>query len=296
MLGAPPDVVGEMFSRAMCKYFTKFNSSVIRTVYIVDITPELVKAIQSRLAAAAHLNEVEFCGENKGQIASSGTVPTTPHFSPLFTSIATGVGGKSSPLYSDILQPKTAPSTRPVAMKAIHSATPSVTVAWTTQASPTVSSSTSVTSPKHQRPHRTSALTSSVSKAPPATSSSYKLRSSYLADTSTKSTPAAAAAAADTSTDDTCTICMCPFTKPKTLPKCKHTFCEECIDACFKKMKPACPVCGEIYGEIKGNQPKGGTMRNYTEYHSNLPGYEGCGTIVIDYHIPGGTQGVRTCL
>ena len=170
-----------------------------------------------------------------------------------------------------------------------------VSLACTTPASRTVSSLTSVTSSEHQKSGGTSALTSSVSAASSVTSSSYGHRS-CLVDASRKPTTAASDTGNKKSADDTCTICMCPFTNPKTLDKCKHTFCKECIDVCFKKMKPACPVCGEIYGEITGNQPEGCTMKHYTEYHNRLPGYEACGTIVINYRIPGGTQGVRTWL
>ena len=90
---------------------------------------------------------------------------------------------------------------------------------------------------------------------------------------------------------DDCCICMCPPVNPKTLDKCKHTFCAECIDRGFK-IKPVCPICGEIYGSIIGNQPIGGTMNVKVESRLNLPGYEGCGTIVIYYNFASGVQTV----
>ena len=47
---------------------------------------------------------------------------------------------------------------------------------------------------------------------------------------------------------DMCVICMTDPVNPKVLPKCKHTFCTQCIDECFKKCGPKCPSCGEMYG------------------------------------------------
>ena len=90
---------------------------------------------------------------------------------------------------------------------------------------------------------------------------------------------------------DNCCICICPLENPKILVKCKHPFCAKCIDRGFK-IKPVCPICGEIYGSITGNQPKDGFMRFYVDGRQNLPGYEGCGTIVIDYTFPSGIQTV----
>ncbi|XP_046354893.1 uncharacterized protein LOC124134215 isoform X2 [Haliotis rufescens] len=91
-----------------------------------------------------------------------------------------------------------------------------------------------------------------------------------------------------TSPDDTCCICMDTITVPKKLP-CGHTFCADCIRQAFK-VKLACPVCGKLYGIVKGNQPKGGKMTH--KLHQNtLPGYEDAqGVIVISYEFPAGLQ------
>ncbi|XP_024909169.1 E3 ubiquitin-protein ligase DTX3L-like [Cynoglossus semilaevis] len=53
--------------------------------------------------------------------------------------------------------------------------------------------------------------------------------------------------------------------------------------------KPVCPTCGQIYGTLTGNQPEGGSM-TVTTNSSSLPGYEGYGTIVIQYDISSGIQ------
>ena len=90
------------------------------------------------------------------------------------------------------------------------------------------------------------------------------------------------------SKDDECSICLSEFTKKKTLDKCGHSFCKKCIDQAFKGKKQ-CPICSMVYGPLTGNQPKG---QMYDSFRStSLPGYTSCGTIVIDYRIPSGTQG-----
>jgi hypothetical protein len=88
---------------------------------------------------------------------------------------------------------------------------------------------------------------------------------------------------------ENCSICMCDITNPKTLD-CRHTFCTDCIDRGLK-IKPVCPVCGNIYGKLTGNQPFG-TMNYKTNAWNRLPGYQDCGSIEISYHIPDGTQTV----
>lgn len=85
-----------------------------------------------------------------------------------------------------------------------------------------------------------------------------------------------------------CCICLDKMTNPKTLSKCKHTFCSECIEEAFKR-RNVCPVCFTVYGKIIGNQPKG-SMR-FAKQRPSLPGYEGVGTTVIYYDFPPGTQG-----
>lgn len=92
--------------------------------------------------------------------------------------------------------------------------------------------------------------------------------------------------------EETCSICLEQMGKSqmKTLEKCKHSFCKDCIKRAFE-LKPVCPTCGVIYGALKGTQPKGGKMKvTYGEFP--LPGYKNYGTIVIHYIIPDGIQEV----
>lgn len=86
-----------------------------------------------------------------------------------------------------------------------------------------------------------------------------------------------------------CAICLDTVHERKTL-KCSHSFCSACIDSVFK-LKPACPICNTYYGEYTGTQPEGSMtdMRSYLR----LPGFERCGSIVIQYTFPAGIQGVR---
>ncbi|CAF1071461.1 unnamed protein product [Adineta steineri] len=90
---------------------------------------------------------------------------------------------------------------------------------------------------------------------------------------------------------DRCAICLDDCTEPKQLDKCTHIFCAACIDQYFKTIKPQCPCCFTIYGEIRGNQPLNGTMTIDTSKH-RLPGFEhdSRGTIRIVYHFPNGIQ------
>ncbi len=92
--------------------------------------------------------------------------------------------------------------------------------------------------------------------------------------------------------EETCPICMDNFTD-KTLLRCGHEFCQECINMSVKSLGSICPVCKEVFGKLEGNQPEG-TM-NVRQSRSSLPGYPHCGTIEITYDIPGGIQRVRVC-
>lgn len=96
----------------------------------------------------------------------------------------------------------------------------------------------------------------------------------------------------DPAKDETCPICLDSIKTPDctVLSKCKHKFCKDCLARAFQ-LKPACPICGEIYGDLTGTQPKGGTM-TVSRDSSSLPGYGKYGTIVITYYIPSGRQGV----
>ncbi|KAM5151897.1 uncharacterized protein ACMZJ9_010181 [Mantella aurantiaca] len=86
---------------------------------------------------------------------------------------------------------------------------------------------------------------------------------------------------------DKCPICLCEIEDKVILDKCKHAYCRGCLKRLMDN-KPMCAICGVTYGTIRGNQPDG-TMRESTR-NCHLPGYPGCGTIEINYDIPGGIQ------
>lgn len=88
-----------------------------------------------------------------------------------------------------------------------------------------------------------------------------------------------------------CAICLERIQRKKTL-KCQHSFCSECIDSVFS-LKPACPICNTFHGVYTGTQPQG-TM-TVTQSILKLPGFENCGSIVIQYSFPAGIQGVSRC-
>lgn len=92
--------------------------------------------------------------------------------------------------------------------------------------------------------------------------------------------------------DESCPICLenIAVTKKRTL-ECKHSFCRDCLKQAFDH-KPICPTCGRLYGVLTGTQPKGGKMMAFRRELS-LPGYDQYGTIIIDYIIRSGIQGVR---
>ncbi|CAF0912065.1 unnamed protein product [Rotaria sordida] len=93
---------------------------------------------------------------------------------------------------------------------------------------------------------------------------------------------------------DMCPICLDECTEPKQLDKCGHTFCSTCIDPYFQTIKPQCPCCFTIYGEIRGNQPENGQMK-YIVRNRRLPGFKhnSNGTIEITYYFPDGVQDDR---
>lgn len=92
----------------------------------------------------------------------------------------------------------------------------------------------------------------------------------------------------DEKEEDFCPICLDTFTNPRRL-KCKHAFCSDCLQKALNTSNK-CPVCQEPQGVLQGNQPPG-QMRWRTESYYSVPGYEGVGTIIIDYHFPSGMQG-----
>ncbi|XP_061871350.1 probable E3 ubiquitin-protein ligase DTX3 [Colius striatus] len=89
-----------------------------------------------------------------------------------------------------------------------------------------------------------------------------------------------------------CPICLGEIQNMKTLEKCRHSFCEDCITRALQ-VKTACPMCGRFYGQLVGNQPPNGRMLVSRDAGLPLPGYEGCGTIIIQYVFPPGVQGAE---
>ena len=85
-----------------------------------------------------------------------------------------------------------------------------------------------------------------------------------------------------------CSICLGDITNKKTLDKCGHSFCADCINEAFKHTKK-CPVCSMVYGPLIGNQPKGNMFDSFRS--TSLPGFGSCGTITISYRFPSGIQG-----
>ncbi|KAK3512479.1 hypothetical protein QTP70_014615 [Hemibagrus guttatus] len=88
--------------------------------------------------------------------------------------------------------------------------------------------------------------------------------------------------------EDNCPICLDTFTE-KTKLDCGHEFCKECLKQSIKSGGKICPLCKKIFGKLKGNQPDGQMHIQVTQY-MDLPGYQNCGTIEINYTIPNGIQ------
>lgn len=96
-----------------------------------------------------------------------------------------------------------------------------------------------------------------------------------------------AGATKDKPEEETCPVCMDVFTK-KTQLKCKHEFCTDCLDRSVKSLGPMCPVCKDVFGLIEGDQPDG--KMSWYSSPTSLPGFKGCGSIVITYNISDGRQ------
>lgn len=90
--------------------------------------------------------------------------------------------------------------------------------------------------------------------------------------------------------ENQCPICLGEIQNIKTLEKCQHSFCEDCITRALQ-VKKACPMCGRFYGQLVGNQPENGRMLVSKDSSLLLPGYEKYGTIIIQYVFPPGIQG-----
>uniref|UniRef100_M3ZJC5 E3 ubiquitin-protein ligase n=1 Tax=Xiphophorus maculatus TaxID=8083 RepID=M3ZJC5_XIPMA len=106
-------------------------------------------------------------------------------------------------------------------------------------------------------------------------------RSPQKAEASTKT------GASGDSKDDLCPICLDRLIKKKQL-KCKHTFCDECLQASVQHTGPMCPVCKDVFGVMEGDQPDG--VMTWINSSSFLPGFSGCGSIMITYTFPNGKQ------
>nr|XP_033795136.1 probable E3 ubiquitin-protein ligase DTX3 isoform X2 [Geotrypetes seraphini] len=92
--------------------------------------------------------------------------------------------------------------------------------------------------------------------------------------------------------ENQCPICLGEIQNIKTLEKCKHSFCEDCITRALQ-VKKACPMCGRFYGQLVGNQPENGKMLVSKDSSLLLPGYEKYGTIIIQYVFLPGIQGAE---
>ncbi|KAK6185919.1 hypothetical protein SNE40_008053 [Patella caerulea] len=93
-----------------------------------------------------------------------------------------------------------------------------------------------------------------------------------------------------TGSNSTCGICLDEMTNPKTLTKCGHKYCTDCIRHAFIN-KPVCPECGMIYGVLMGNQPKGGKMIHKIIVSHKLEGFRDAdGVLEITYSFHDGIQ------
>lgn len=86
-----------------------------------------------------------------------------------------------------------------------------------------------------------------------------------------------------------CVICMDIVQNKKTLEKCSHEFCKDCIEIQFK-YRPQCPICFTAYGKITGTQPAG-YMEINRDKRQKLPGFVEKGLIRVYYSFSDGTQG-----
>ncbi|KAF6203654.1 hypothetical protein GE061_001986 [Apolygus lucorum] len=97
--------------------------------------------------------------------------------------------------------------------------------------------------------------------------------------------------------DGDCPICLCPFTTGMSvaLSRCSHALHLDCLNSMLTSQPNfpnwlyiECPLCHEIYGEKRGNQPRG-TM-DWTIVDPNIPSHPNVSLIQITYHIPSGIQ------
>ncbi|KAK9512301.1 hypothetical protein O3M35_000758 [Rhynocoris fuscipes] len=100
------------------------------------------------------------------------------------------------------------------------------------------------------------------------------------------------------SADCDCPICLCPLNQGMavSLSRCQHCLHLDCLNSMLTSQPNfpqwlyiECPLCHEIYGEKRGNQPRG-TM-DWTLIAPNIPGHPNVQMIQITYHIVSGIQG-----
>lgn len=91
--------------------------------------------------------------------------------------------------------------------------------------------------------------------------------------------------------EETCCVCLDGFSEAPAirLIRCTgHWFHKPCIErACQRRSK--CPYCSEQYAPAVGAQPPG-QMTVKRRSQVQLPGFENCGTIEIQYILPSGYQ------
>ena len=92
-----------------------------------------------------------------------------------------------------------------------------------------------------------------------------------------------------------CTICCQPVGSEVSvsLSVCGHKFHQTCIQAMLANQAGdqhiQCPHCRTIHGVKTGNQPEGGEM-SYKKSDEDVPGYPGCGMIMVKYSFKDGIQ------
>ncbi|XP_075220105.1 deltex E3 ubiquitin ligase isoform X2 [Lycorma delicatula] len=96
-----------------------------------------------------------------------------------------------------------------------------------------------------------------------------------------------------------CPVCLCELDSAGiivSLTHCLHRLHLDCLNSMLTSQPNShqwlyiqCPVCMQIYGEKRGNQPPG-TME-WLLLNSSLLGFPGTRTIQITYHIASGIQG-----
>ncbi|XP_004069155.2 E3 ubiquitin-protein ligase DTX3L [Oryzias latipes] len=84
-----------------------------------------------------------------------------------------------------------------------------------------------------------------------------------------------------------CSICSLPLNKKRRL-KCQHEFCEECLEDALHQTGSICPICNHVFDVLTGDQPNG--QMSWVKNSDSLPGFSGCGHIVITYNIANGVQ------